>query len=257
MNVIRPTKSFLIVLTGLLLPAWSSAAVVETRGKDWGNGGNMLCCEAVFEARYGDNAATPANGEWEISGDDGTNPSQDIQYQYTSTGSSATMAFSLTHSADSGDLTFTIGGLAPIVLDMPGPDAAAPNGYGWGTIGLLVASNGAQHFQTSLSNLTLTSNATGAVNLADLITGSKGDKVQTILLNEDEYGFFYDFTMTGDVTLAWDPSANVSKIKPDALQFMIGVQDQVPVPVPAALWLMFSALGLLVGRARMRQPVSV
>ncbi len=215
----------------------TEAAVVETIGTTWGG----ACCEAVFETRYGNNAA---NGDWEVAGDAGGVPDQ-RQLTYTDGG---TKNFSLTQSAATGDLTFMIDGLAtPIVLDLPGPDATAPNGYGWQTIGLMISSKSGNGFNATLSNVVLSANAGNAnYSLPLLVAGSGSEKTQSVLLAEDVYGFFYDFTLTGELTFEWGNG----RIKVDDLDFMVGVANQVPVPVPAAFWLFGSALGLMVVRRR-------
>jgi len=135
----------------------------------------------------------------------------------------------------------TLGGSAPIVIDLPGADEVASNGYGM--IGLFVTSNGKKDFAAKIDNLVLSSNATGTYDVLNdpLATGVKKDKSNAILLTEEVYGLFSDCTISGDMTFSWTGN----KIKKHDLKFMVGVPDQVVVPVPAALWLFGSALGLL------------
>jgi hypothetical protein len=198
----------------------AQAAVVEVLQSDWGNGKNADCCDASFKVNFDEIKADVKGGAT-------------VTHSYAD---AVPQNFTLSHSGTTGDLIFTIGGSAPITIDLP-------ELTGWETIGLEATVGGDKNNTLVISNLLLTSGATGAYNFANALNLPAGSaKTQAIILTDDGVpNYFNNFTLTGTLVFDWDATAKKGPNKND-LEFKIGVAGETVVPVPAAVWLFVSAL---------------
>jgi len=199
--------------------------------KDW----KKACCDRHYEVKFGKGSSK------------GSGKGNDESYKTDFEGD-VSYGFTLSHSSATGNLTFTIGGLEPLVIELD-------QNTGWENIGLYVEAKGDDKDgrQILIENLVLNEGRSDKYVLEnDALLGStvKGDeKKQGIILTDDAGNPFHDFVLSGDLVFSW----NGKEPKEGDLKFLIGVSDLVSdvVPIPAAAWLFGSALGLL-GMTRRR-----
>jgi len=220
----------------------ANAALIETTAAGY----DATCCESYYQARIGDNTIggpedNAVNQPWEIrERQDGVDTYSQRTYI-----SGVGESFTLTQNTTLGLLTFTLGA---DVYEMD----FAPN-TGWKTIGIEI------RVRDPAENprlLTIDNLSFQSIGIADtvldnqtlFVSNSGVPPRQTALFIQDDADrYLGDFTLSGTMTFEWSGEA----AETGDLRFRIGVSEQVTgVPLPPAVWLFGSALGLLAGLRR-------
>ncbi len=225
-------------LRALGLIAWflcfstAQAAVVETTYTGW----DEFCCEPHFEIRYG------GASDWEIGA---KNPGVVSTAQHDTWVDGIAQAFTLSHDSASGDLTFTIGGSAPMTLDLVPATA-------WNKISIMAKTSTSEaQYVVTIDNLVFNSGEADQYAIANVpLVASAGSK-DGVFITQDTLTPFADFSIDGELTFSWGATSPAGS----HLEMFIGVAGQEAViPVPAAIWLLGSALAFL-GTQRRRHAV--
>ena len=221
MRILKNLPTITLAATTLFAGA-AHAAVVETTYTGW----DIFGTEKHFEVRYGSGAV---GGDWEVGRKDGAAVAETGQLAWTN---GSPQSFSLVHSTATQELTLSIGG-TQIAWDMA-------DILGWNELSVLAKSsaNAGGTYTSTITNLVLNGTALGN----DTLSASDGAKSGVNLSGE----LFSDFTLTGQLALSWT-GATPSNSR---IEMFVGVAQAVPVPLPAAFWLLGSGLMMLLASAR-------